>query len=152
MVRIRPVRRDHRRCRLSPFSLAVIVGCLFTGLLALAGGALLDESSVAGDDPIERCIGIQVGSSHTGTTHVHMENVGQAPIGVYVDLIDADGRDSQPVGYRSLLGPGASDDFLFRTPSLGATLHAKPVTSLTGASPIAVLWWVHATRATCTWG
>jgi hypothetical protein len=115
--------RDHsRRVPPSRLGLELLVGGLITGLLVLAGGALIEASPGIDSGSSSTCIAFQVGSARFANTYIHLQNDGPERINVRLDFVDHDGRAAQTIGYNPILNPSESGEFVFRTPALGATV------------------------------
>jgi hypothetical protein len=118
-----------RRHRMLPgnFTLGLLFAGLMTGLLALAGAALLEHrvigtGAAAGEELSLSCAEFQVGSPHAAATHLSLKNAGPASTSVRLDVVGHTGVSSQAIGYSPILPPWGSGDFVFRTPALGATI------------------------------
>jgi hypothetical protein len=119
-----------------PSHTTIIMGILLAGawtVLAYGLGSILSglpgaldrtaaSSTVVVDNPWARCMGFQVGSPHAATAHLHLDNGGRERIDVRLNYLDENGLDSPIQGNISALDPGVLSDFMFRRPSLGATV------------------------------
>jgi hypothetical protein len=95
---------------------------LTSGLLTLAGAALIEPNPAIDPAPSLSCTAFQVGSPHAANTRIQLYNAGPERAGVRLDFVDDDGRDSQTVGYNPILDPSTSSEFVFRTPPRGAAV------------------------------
>lgn len=111
-----------RRMLSITFSLALVVASLAMGLVVLAGAALLETASSGYEVPPDRCVGLQVGSQHAGTTHLHVENAGPERVGVHLVFTDLNGPSARLIDDVPVLDPGASADLAFRTPAFGTVV------------------------------
>jgi hypothetical protein len=111
-----------RRVLPSSFVLQLILGGVMTGLLTLAGAALIEPNPALDPAPSLSCTAFQVGSPHPANTRIQLDNAGPERAGVRLDFVDQDGLYSQTVGYNPILNPSTSSEFVFRTPPLGAAV------------------------------
>jgi hypothetical protein len=111
-----------RRCRWLPisFALGLILAGLMTGLLTLAGAALMGDPAIGAGASLS-CTGFTVGGEHEADVHLHLENAGPERTGVRLDFFDDDGlaMTVPPIGGHPILGPWASVDLVFRSPAHG---------------------------------
>ena len=115
--------REHSR-RVLPgrLGLDLLFGGVMTGLLALAGAALIEASRPLDSESSPSCIAFQIGSPRAASTHVHVHNDGSERIYVRLDFVDHNGQDAQTIGYNPILQPSESGEFVFTTPALGAAV------------------------------
>jgi hypothetical protein len=120
--RMAQAREQSRRVLPSRLGLELLLGGLITGLLTLAGAALIDARPVIDPGPAVRCTAFQVGSPHAANTRIQLYNAGPTHMRVRLDFVDYDGLDSQDIGYNSTLDSAEYREFVFRTPALGAAV------------------------------
>jgi hypothetical protein len=114
--------RHGRRLVPHRVGLDLLVAGLTTGLLTLAGAALIGASPANDPGAALSCTAFEVGSPRAASTHIYLYNAGSERAGARLDFVDHEGRDSQAIGYTPILDPSESSEFVFRTPALGATV------------------------------
>ena len=137
MARRRMVRLGRRVLR-SSFSLALILAGLTTGLLSLAGAALLEPPLAIVEDPWPGCAYLQAGSLNPGTTHIHLDNAGPETARLRFDWVDDyGGLELLAIDHSRSSDPWASSEILFRAPSVGAIFRiSSSVTNLHASATI----------------
>ena len=106
----------------SSFILQLILGSVMTGLLMLAGAALIEAGPPVDPSLALHCTAFQIGSPHAAATRFQFHNAGSERVQVRLDVVDHDGDGVPTLGYLRLLDPSTSSEFMFRTPALGAAV------------------------------
>jgi hypothetical protein len=111
----------------SSATLGLLLAGLATGLLALAGAALLEGPPIGRNPATEinlslGCTAFHVGSAYAGNMHIQLENAGPGSTSVHFDFVDRHGLNPWAGSYGRNLAPWASEEVVFKAPALGAAV------------------------------